>query len=173
MAMTNLACLYDLTNNLDSSIYFFSLSQKIYPKQPVIAKNIAAVYIKKASINVNQSNIDSAESNYKMALSYDPTNVLAWNNLGLIYYNRASVSKAIALLEKGLKANPENITLLETCAVISFLTKDYQKAIEFGLRGFKVNPQSKKIIGVLADANHALGNNAEVLKYQGIMSTLN
>jgi tetratricopeptide (TPR) repeat protein len=173
MAMTNLACLYDLTNNLDSSIYFFSLSQKIYPKQPVINKNIAAIYIKKASIYVNESKIDSAESNYQMALSYDPTNVVAWNNLGLIFYNRANLSNAIAVLEKGLKANPENITLLETCAVISFLSKDYQKAIEYGLRGLKIDAQSKKLIGVLADANHAIGNNTEVLKYQQIMNTLN
>ncbi len=173
MAMTNLACLYELTNNLDSSIYFFSLSQKIYPKQPIIKKNIAAIYMKKASIYVNESKIDSAESNYQMALKYDSTNVIAWNNLGLIYYNRAAISKAFTVLEKGLKANPEGIILLETCAVISFLTKDYQKAIAYGLMGFKINPKSKKIIGVLADANHAIGNNAEVSKYQGVMNTLN
>ena len=172
MAMTNLACLYDLTNNLDSSIYFFSQSKKIYTNQPVLNKNISAIYVKKAGIYEGASNPDSAEANYMMALKYDTTNALAWNNLGLIYYNKNDISKAISTLEKGLMANEENITLLESCAVISFLTKDNQKAIAYGLRGLKSDSSSKKIIGVLADANHAIGNDAEVQKYQQMMSAL-
>jgi len=172
MAMTNLACLYDLTNNLDSSIYFFSKSQKIYTNQPVINKNIGAIYVNKAGIYEGASNPDSAEANYMMALKYDTTNVLAWNNLALIYYNKNDISKAISTLEKGLIANAENITLLESCAVISFLTKDNQKAIAYGLRGLKSDAQSKKIIGVLADANHAIGNDAEVQKYQRMMNSI-
>ena len=172
MAMTNLACVYDLTNNLDSSIYFFSKSHEIYSDQPVIIKNIGAVYGKKAAIFESESKTDSAEANYMLALKYDTTNVLAWNNLSLIYYNRNDFSSAFTILEKGLKSNEENITLLESCAVYSFLTKDYQKAIAYGLRGLKADSSSKKIIGVLADANHALGNDAEVQKYQRMMSVL-
>ncbi len=172
MAMTNLACLYDLTNNLDSSIYFFSQSKKIYTNQPVINKNISAIYVKKAGIYEGASNPDSAEANYMMALNYDATNISAWNNLSLIYYNRNDITKAINTLEKGLKVNTENITLLESCAVISFLTKDNQKAIAYGLRGLKSDSSSKKIIGVLADANHAIGNDAEVQKYQRMMSAI-
>ncbi|MFM7015495.1 MAG: tetratricopeptide repeat protein [Bacteroidota bacterium] len=172
MAMTNLACVYDLTNNLDSSIYLFTQSQKIYANQPVINKNIGAIYAKKASAFESASNSDSAEANYKVALTYDVTNITAWNNLGLIYYNRNNASEAIKQLEKGLTANPENITLLESCAVMSFLTNNYQQAIAYGLRGLKADGQSKKIIGVLADANHALGNDAEVQKYQRMMSAL-
>jgi len=145
MAMTNLACLYDLTNNLDSSIYFFSQSKKIYTNQPVINKNISAIYVKKAGIYEGASNPDSAEANYMMALNYDATNISAWNNLSLIYYNRNDITKAINTLEKGLKVNTENITLLESCAVISFLTKDNQKAIAYGLRGLKSDSSSKKI----------------------------
>lgn len=172
LAMTNLACVYDLTNNLDSSIYFFSQSKKLYPEQPVITKNIGAIYYKKGTIFENQSNTDSAEVNYKLALSYDSTNINAWNSLALISYNKNDLSKSLEILEKGLKVNGENIILLETCAVISFLSKDNQKAIAYGLRGLKVDAQSKRIIGVLADANHAIGNDAEVQKYQRMMNAL-
>ncbi|MFM7016146.1 MAG: tetratricopeptide repeat protein [Bacteroidota bacterium] len=111
-------------------------------------------------------------ANYTKALSYDSLNTNAWNSLSLIYYNRNDLSNAYAVLEKGLKANGENITLLETCAVIAFLSKDNQKAIAYGLRGLKVDSQSKRIIGVLADANHAIGNDAEVQKYQRMMNAL-
>lgn len=172
LAMTNLACVYDLTNNLDSSIYLFTKSKMLYPDQPVIIKNIGAIYGKKASIFEGQSNADSAIANYTKALSYDSSNTNAWNSLSLIYYNRNDLSNAYAILEKGLKANGENITLLETCAVISFLSKDNQKAIAYGLRGLKVDSQSKRIIGVLADANHAIGNDTEVQKYQRMMNAL-
>ncbi len=172
MAMTNLACVYDLVNNLDSSIYFFSLSHKTYPDQPLIDKNIGAIYSKKASYFENKSAIDSAIANYNKSLLYDSTNINAWDSLALIYYNQKDLLKAIATLNKGLKANGENITLLETCAVMYFLSKDNQNAIAYGLRGLKVDAQSKKIIGVLADANHAIGNDAEVHKYQQMMNTL-
>jgi tetratricopeptide (TPR) repeat protein len=128
--------------------------------------------VKKAGIYEGASNPDSAEANYLIALNYDATNISAWNNLSLIYYNRNDITKAINTLEKGLKVNEENITLLESCAVISFLTKDNQKAIAYGLRGLKSDSSSKKIIGVLADANHAIGNDAEVQKYQRMMSAL-
>lgn len=173
MAMTNLACVYDLTNNLDSSIYFFSLSKKIYPNQPLIDKNIGAIYSKKASVFESKSEIDSALKNYNKALLYDSTNTSAWNSIALLYYNKKDITNAMATLEKGLKANGENIILLESCAVISFLSNDNQNAIAYGLRGLKIDSQSKKIIGVLADANHAIGNNTEVLKYQQMMNALN
>lgn len=172
MAMTNLACAYDLTNNLDSSLYFFSLSHKTYSNQPLIDKNIGAVYSKIASYFESKSAIDSAIANYNNSLLYDSSNIIAWNSMALIYYNQEDLSKAIATLDKGLKANGENITLLETCAVMCFLSKDNQNAIAYGLRGLKVDAQSKKIIGVLADANHAIGNDAEVQKYQQMMNTL-
>ena len=173
MAMTNLACVYDLTNNLDSSIYFFSLSKKIYPNQPLIDKNIGAIYSKKASVFESKSELDSALKNYNKALLYDSTNTSAWNSIALLYYNKKDITNAMATLEKGLKANGENIILLESCAVISFLSNDNQNAIAYGLRGLKIDSQSKRIIGVLADANHAIGNNTEVLKYQQMMNALN
>lgn len=42
----------------------------------------------------------------------------------------------------------------------------------FKKRGLKSDAQSKRIIGVLADANHALGKDNEVQKYQRMMNAL-
>jgi len=111
-------------------------------------------------------------TNYNTALRYDSSNISVWNSIALIYYNQKDLKNAIATLEKGIKSNGENILLLESCAVMSFLSNDYQNAIAYGLRGLKVDSQSKKIIGVLADANHAIGNDTEVQKYQQMMNAL-
>jgi tetratricopeptide (TPR) repeat protein len=172
MSVTNLACVYELSNQLDSSIYYFNASKKLNPDIKLIEANISAVFFKKATQFEVSKMTDSAEANYKIALQYNSSNSLASNNLALLYYNRNNPAEAITILKQAIKTDPKNISLIESIAAIFFLTQDYKSAIEFGSMGLNIDPRSKKIIGVLADANHALGNNDEVLKYQNMMNAL-
>jgi tetratricopeptide (TPR) repeat protein len=172
LSVTNLACVYELANQLDSSVYFFNASKKLNPNQKLIETNISAVYFKKATQFEVSKMIDSAEANYKIALQYNPSNSLASNNLALISYNKNNIVEAINILKQAIKKDSTDITLVESLSAIFFLTQDYKSAIEYGTIGLSINPQSRKIIGVLADANHALGNNEEVVKYQNMMSTI-
>ncbi len=172
LSVTNLACVFELTNQLDSAIYYFNESKKLNAKQPPIELNISAVYFKKATQFEVSKMIDSAETNYKNALKYNPMNNLASTNLALSYFKRNNSFDAFDILKKAIKYEPKNVTLLETISAMYFLNKEYNSAIAFGTMGLKIDPQSKKIIGVLADANHAIGKNDEVVKYQNMMNSL-
>ncbi len=172
MSVTNLACVFELSNQLDSSLHYFDVSKKMYPDQKLIEPNISAVYFKKATQFEVSKMIDSAEANYKIALQYNPSNSLASNNLALISYNKNNIVEAINILKQAIKKDSTDITLVESLSAIFFLTQDYKSAIEYGIIGLNINPQSRKIIGVLADANHALGNNDEVAKYQNMMNAI-
>ena len=99
-------------------------------------------------------------------------NNLASTNLALSYFKRNNSFDAFDILKKAIKYEPKNVTLLETISAMYFLNKEYNSAIAFGTMGLKIDPQSKKIIGVLADANHAIGKNDEVVKYQNMMNSL-
>jgi len=107
-----------------------------------------------------RGDLDEAIRNYQAMVKADPSLAPAWNNLGLLYYQRHDYVHAIPALREGLRLNPEMSTadaLLGTCL---FATGRYAEArgpLESALRG---NPQDSQVEMILARTLIHLGDDS-------------
>lgn len=71
------------------------------------AKNLPLAYLHIGNIHFQKNEWDEAEKNYKKAISKDPHNADAANNLAWLYYTkRANLDQAEKLARKALELNP-------------------------------------------------------------------
>ena len=72
---------------------------KNYPEVPVAHNNLGNVYLKKGRL-------DAAISEYKMAISLNPSDAGLYNNLGAAYLKKGRLDAAIAEYQKAISLNP-------------------------------------------------------------------
>ena len=73
---------------------------KNYPEVPVAHNNLGNVYLKKGRL-------DAAISEYKMAISLNPSDAGLYNNLGAAYLKKGRLDAAIAEYQKAISLNPD------------------------------------------------------------------
>ena len=85
--------------------------------------------------------IEGAESSFLQAISTDPRNANAYNNLAWLYCeNNIKLDKALDLALKAVALEPLFDTYLDTLAEVYFLLEDYDNAIKTMNKAIKINP---------------------------------
>lgn len=93
----NLGVAYERNGELDNALKEYKASSKKLP--------IAYLYI--GNIYFQKNEFDMAESSYKKAISKDPENADAYNNLAWLYYvKNERLEEAENLAEKAISLNP-------------------------------------------------------------------
>ena len=103
---------------------------------------------------------------YRNSVSYDPKNVMSYNNLAVIFANRAEYDSCLYYLKQGYTFDTANLMILENIAAISYLNKQYDQAIDFAGKALALNPQLPKSRTTMVNAYTAKGDKAAADKYR-------
>ncbi len=82
----------------------------------------------------------------RRSLSFDPTFITAYINLGQVYLNTKQPGKAIIWLEKGLKLDPDNPKLNRLIADAYFLAAKYSQAEQYYEKLLPGQPEDKILL---------------------------
>jgi tetratricopeptide (TPR) repeat protein len=165
MCMTNLGCLYDLRDDFDSSYHFFKKSLQLNANQPVVYTNLSKIHLKKGSALERSGDIAGAIAYYRKSFSFDSTDIAPLNAIALTYGNRQRYDSATVWLQAALRLQPNDRTTIENAAVIAFFEKRYDASIALAGKSISLFGNSKRMLGVMADSYHALGNDSAVARY--------
>lgn len=95
---------------------------------------------------------DEAIEQYRLSLSDDPANVLAWNNLGLLLTDAGQLDAAVATLEKAVSLSPGS-PIPHTALANALLRKgDPAGAVTQCEQALRIAPQFTPAIQILAAA---------------------
>lgn len=100
----NLGVTYEKNGELDSAL-------KEYEKA---SKQIPLAYLYMGNIYFQKDELDDAESYYRQAISKDPDNADAYNNLAWLYYVKTeNLDEAEKLVLKAIELNPAKINVYQ------------------------------------------------------------
>lgn len=97
------------------------------------------------SMSLLQNDYQIAVKNLLKAVTLDDTNSVAWNNLGLAYYNTGELPEAIKAFDKSLDIDPQFVEAMMnvgTCYLATNQFDDAQKSFEGAI---KLNPEHSGI----------------------------
>jgi tetratricopeptide (TPR) repeat protein len=86
--------------------------------------------------------MDEAMKAYKMALSLDPHNSDALNNMGAIYHAKREYSTAAKYYKKALKYNPRSAIIYCNLGTTYFAARKYKDAEKSYSRAFAIDPNA-------------------------------
>jgi protein O-mannosyl-transferase len=92
------------TNDLSKAIINLEIATRIDK-----VKKEDNIYLILADLYKDQGNLQQAELNLNKALEVDPSNDMAFNNLGMIQFHRSDLTSAVLNYKKALSLVPENI----------------------------------------------------------------
>ena len=98
-----------------------------------------------------------AENLYKKHLKSFPNDVVAYNNLGILFFQFKENQKAISSYEKAIKINPNYAEAYNNLGVVFKLLGDYESAVSSYEKAIKINPN-------YAEAYNNLGSVYKELK---------
>ena len=90
--------------------------------------------------NQKENNLTDAQKLYHDTLSKDPSNVDAYNNLGIIYKTLGDHLKAIDFFKKALEINPTYVNAYINLASILYLQGKYSDAKNYYEKVIEINP---------------------------------
>ena len=93
--------------------------------------------------NSEQLNNQTTEaiSNMEAEVTKNPENVMAWTQLGHLYYDTEQTEKAIKAYSRSLELQPDNADVWTDMGVMYRRNKQPQKAIEAFEKAYSVNPE--------------------------------
>ena len=104
----------------------------------------AKAYFNMGTLDVQQGEIDRAESHLKRALSLKPDFAEAYANLGTLYDNTRRFSEAIDQLEKAVGLDPQNPIYHYNLGLAYAKSKRLEKAKEEFQQSLKIEPDFKE-----------------------------
>ena len=100
----NLGVTYEKKGELDNAIKEYEAASKKLP----------AAYLYIGNIHFQKNEFDDAESCYRKAISKDPNNADAYNNLAWLYYAKEeNLDEAERLALKAIELNPEKKSIYQ------------------------------------------------------------
>lgn len=153
MHLKNIILAYEGLNDTTLALKIKKEALKLCPK------NTYDYFTTKGDIDLSESNIESAISNFKKAIKINPNKLEANNSLGLIYigdygYNFSDLEKALIYNHKALEVYPYSITK-NVLGRNYFLLEEYKKADKYFSEILKDYPND-------LDTNYSLG----IIKYE-------
>jgi Tfp pilus assembly protein PilF len=120
---------------LDSALL---LSQKVYNMLPDYAEGnylLARAYL------YLQKN-EEAEKYYLSTLKYEPKNVKALNDLGVIYGNKKDFEKSLGYFKLAVTADSSDVKSAENAGTVAFYLKRYDLSKTYFEKALRINPGS-------------------------------
>lgn len=164
-AMNNLGVIYGARLDFANAFRCYRMAYALNPSS-ITAGNLANLYFNQGIFYGLNNKTDSSMISYRNSVSYDPKNVMAYNNLAVIFANRAEYDSCLYYLKQGYTFDTANLMILENIAAISYLNKQYDQAIDFAGKALALNPQLPKSRTAMVNAYTAKGDKAAADKYR-------
>lgn len=111
-----------------------------------------------------QGDDNGAIEKYRQMIRLAPHLAPAYNNLGMLYFNRRQYAEAIPVLAHGLQINPEMSTATALLGLSYFEMGENQKAEPILERAMRANPADGNVQMSLAHVLLNLGKNQEAIR---------
>ena len=98
-----------------------------------------------ANLQQHQKNLPAAREAYEGALSLEPGNVVALNNLAVIYSDQGELDKAFELAKRAQNASSSNSRISDTVGWIQFKKHQYREAFALLRESASKNPNDLEI----------------------------
>jgi tetratricopeptide (TPR) repeat protein len=99
------AASYEKLGDLDKSIHFYKLSLSVIEDENIINK-IGSLHFKKGLESYSQKEYRNAISEFNESLAANPSNAVAYTNMGYIYYDINQLDKAYEYFNKSIQLSP-------------------------------------------------------------------
>ncbi|MFW3412038.1 tetratricopeptide repeat protein [Aliarcobacter butzleri] len=118
----------------------------LYISNDIKIKSLLTMRIGTTFSDLNKNEV--AKDKYKKAISIDPQNAKAYNNLSICYMNENNFQKAKELILESLELNKQNFNTYNILGVLyskkEFEEFSYKKAEEYLLKSIKLKPKENK-----------------------------
>lgn len=158
-ACNDIAVAYQNLKDYDNALHYFNLALSIQPDYKLSKANKSIVLFLQGNEKMNIGNNQSAIPYYQQALSINPNNVEAYNNLAIVNMNLENFDLAIENLNMALKINPEYNLAKNNKALVycnkgskKINTGDYQGAINDYTEALNSNPNYLDAYTYIANA---------------------
>lgn len=91
----------------------------------------------------------AAMEKYRETIQEEPFHFQAYNNLGVLLYERGKHQEAIELLEKGVRIIPNNVVLLYDLGMLYYRTGETERARQLWERCVKLKPDCEPALDAL------------------------
>ena len=98
----------------------------------------------------NAGDDEGAEVIFQKILSFDPKNIDALNNLGVLYFHRGDVNRAISYFQQVLELNENYFEALENLAYCMIFEDNFQEAMPLFKKALSFKPNDVNLLNSLA-----------------------
>jgi tetratricopeptide (TPR) repeat protein len=169
-AINNLGVLYNAGKDFRNAYEYYKKAYDLNPDAPASRTNLAGMLFNEGLDFGIRGLADSALTSYRHCLEYDPSNVMAYNNIASIHAGRSSFDSCLFYLKRAYALDTRNMMVIENIGAVSYLAKDYAQGIEFAGRALQLNPGAMKSLNTMVNCYSALGRSGEAEQYRKQLS---
>jgi len=134
-SLYNLASLYEIVRNYDSSLIYFQKVARIDSTFNNVYASLGRVYLYKQDLGNSLSYL-------LRSLKQDSTNFSTLSNTGGVYYYYHDYEKAIGYYLKSVKYNKDFCSNYKNLGACWYQKRNYQTALEYYHLSYKCNPEN-------------------------------
>lgn len=138
---------------------------KLLPESVLKEYKSADLYSEKAKAYWKQEDDEKAKEHYQKAITLDPDDALAYNNLGSVYRDQKEYEKAKECYQKAIALDPDTALAYDNLGAVYSSQQDDKKAIEYFQKAIGIDPTSAFTYSGLGISNYALENYKEAKQY--------
>jgi len=132
-ALSNLAHIYFIQNNMEQALYFVEKARKANPKNWFACGVLGDILSKSGDLH-------RAEAAYEEELALNPKAIYAYINLGIVYRKQKKLDAALAILKQGLEIAPEYFRIHLSLGDVYTNLRQYEQAMASYQRAIDLNP---------------------------------
>ena len=132
-ALSNLANIHFIQNNMEQALYFVEKARKANPKNWFACGVLGDILARSGDLN-------GAAAAYEEELALNPKAIYAYINLGMVYRKQKKLHAALTILKQGLECAPENPQLHLKLGDVYTSLRQYEPAMAAYQRAIDLNP---------------------------------
>lgn len=148
----NIGVVFKMTNRMEEAVEAYEHCLRLSPDFELGKKNLALVLTDQGTALKYKKLLSAAVATYERALSYDPTNVEAYYNLGVACAEAEEYDRAIIAYESAGRLRPECAEIWNNAGVLYKERGNDARAMDYYQRAVACNPyfaQPLNNLGVL------------------------
>ena len=135
-ALSNLANIHFIQNDMEQALYFVEKARKASPKNWFACGVLGDILAKSGDLS-------GAEAAYEEELALNPRAIYAYINLGMVYRKQRKLDAALATLKQGLEIAPENYRLHLALGDVYTKQGECEQAMNSYQRAIDLNPANQ------------------------------